>query len=90
VDTRHHGMASSKAAGEGEGLQIHRVTENVLNKQDRTADRGGLPGSVLGEEQTTPHRKQFRNTTHNFGRPKRLNHLVAKPERKSLGISRCR
>jgi len=65
-------MAPSKAAGEGEGLQIHRMSEKVLNKQDRTADRGGLPGSVLGEEQTTPHSKQFRNITRNFGRPKHL------------------
>jgi len=83
-------MAPSKAAGEGEGLQIHRVSENILNKQDRTADRGALPGSVLGEEKTASHRKQFRNITHNFERTKHLNHLVAKPERKSLGISRRR
>jgi hypothetical protein len=47
-------MAPSKAAGEREGLQIHRVSEKVLNKQERTADRGALPGSVLGEGQITP------------------------------------
>jgi len=52
-------MEPSKDAGEGEGLQIHLVSENILNKQDRTADRGALPGSVLGEERTTPHREQF-------------------------------
>jgi hypothetical protein len=49
-------MVPSKAAVEGEGLQIHRVAENVMNKQGRTADRGDLPGSVLGEEPTTSHR----------------------------------
>jgi len=79
-------MAPSKAAGEGEGLQIHRVSENVQNKQDRTADRGALPGSVLAEEQTTPRLKQFRNITRNYGRPKHLNTLVGKPERVTWNV----
>jgi len=39
---------------------IWRIAANVLNKQSRTADKGGLPGWGLGEVLTTSHRK---NTT---------------------------
>ena len=36
---------------------IWRVTANILNKQSRTADRGGPPTWGLGEVVTTPHSK---------------------------------
>jgi len=37
---------------------IWRVAANILNKQSRTAERGGLPVLGLGEVLTTPHRKK--------------------------------
>jgi hypothetical protein len=36
----HHGMARPQVADGGNGLQIWRVAENILNKQSRTADKG--------------------------------------------------
>ena len=53
-----HGMARSQVADRGYGLQIWRVTANMLNKQSWTADRGGPPDWVLVEGLTTPHRKK--------------------------------
>jgi hypothetical protein len=35
-----HGMARFQVSDGRDGLQIWRVTENILNKQSRTADRG--------------------------------------------------
>jgi hypothetical protein len=34
---------------------IWRVAANILNKQSRTADKGGPPAWELGEGLTTPH-----------------------------------
>jgi len=36
-------MASHQVEDGGEGPQTLRVAENILNKQSRTADRGGPP-----------------------------------------------
>jgi len=36
---------------------IWRVAENILNKQSRTADKGGSLVWDFGEVLTTPHRK---------------------------------
>jgi hypothetical protein len=36
----HYGMARPQVADGGHGLQIWKVTANVLNKQSRTADKG--------------------------------------------------
>jgi hypothetical protein len=38
----HHGMARSKVADGGGGLQIWRVAANILNRQSRTADKGAV------------------------------------------------
>ena len=35
------------------------VAANILNKQWRTADKGGPPALGLGEVLTTPHRKNI-------------------------------
>jgi hypothetical protein len=37
---RHHGMANPQVADGGDGLQVWRVSTNVLNKYLRTADKG--------------------------------------------------
>jgi hypothetical protein len=36
----HYGMVRLQVADGGDGLQIWRVTANILNKQSRTADKG--------------------------------------------------
>jgi hypothetical protein len=36
-------MARPQVADGGDGLQIWRVAANILNKQSRTADKGGPP-----------------------------------------------
>jgi hypothetical protein len=38
-----HGMARPQDAGGGDVLQVWRVAANILNKQPRTADKGGPP-----------------------------------------------
>jgi hypothetical protein len=55
-----HGASSG--CGWRNGLQIWRVTANVLNKQSRTADRGRSSSLGLSEVLTTPHRKNKRTT----------------------------
>jgi hypothetical protein len=42
----HHDMARPQVADGGNTLQVWRVTANILNKQSRTADKGG--GLLLG------------------------------------------
>jgi hypothetical protein len=42
----HHGMARPQVADGGNGLQIWKVAENILNKHSRTADEGWF--SYLG------------------------------------------
>jgi hypothetical protein len=37
----HHGKVRPQVADVGEGLQIWRLAANILNKQSRTADKGG-------------------------------------------------
>jgi hypothetical protein len=46
----HHGMARPEVADGGDGLQIWRVAENILNRQSRTA-------WGLGVRLKTAHRK---------------------------------
>jgi hypothetical protein len=36
----HHDMGCPQVADGGEGLQIWRAAENILNKQSQTADKG--------------------------------------------------
>jgi hypothetical protein len=36
----HHSMVCPQVANGGDGLQIWKVTVNILNKQSRTANRG--------------------------------------------------
>jgi hypothetical protein len=43
-------MARPQVANGGDGLQMWRVTENILNKLSRTAEKGGPPALVLGVE----------------------------------------
>jgi hypothetical protein len=35
----HHGLARPQVADGGDGLQIWRISANILNKQSRTADK---------------------------------------------------
>jgi hypothetical protein len=53
----HHGMARPQVADGGDGLQMWRVTGNILNKQSRTADKGWPSSLWVGRGLTTPHRK---------------------------------
>jgi hypothetical protein len=55
---------ASSGCGSRNGLQIWRVPKNILNKQLRTADRGGPPASRLGFVLTTPHHKKCHVTKH--------------------------
>jgi hypothetical protein len=75
-----HG-ASSGTDG-GDGLQMWRVTANMLNKQSRTADRGWSSGFGVGQGGlTTSHCKKritkrytgprFENRVQRIFRPKR-------------------
>jgi hypothetical protein len=54
----HHGKARPRVADGGDSLQFWRVAANILNKQSRTADKGGTPAWGLGVRLTTPHRKK--------------------------------
>jgi hypothetical protein len=53
----HHGMTSPGVAGGGDGLQIWRITANILNKHSRKADKMRSSGLGLGEGLTSPHLK---------------------------------
>jgi hypothetical protein len=53
----HHNMAHPRVADGGDGLQIWKVAAYILNKQLRTADRGGPPAWALGRSLTTLHCK---------------------------------
>jgi hypothetical protein len=53
----YYGMAHSQIA-DGDGLQIWRVTANVLNKHLQTADEGWSFSLGLAEGLTTHHRKK--------------------------------
>jgi hypothetical protein len=54
----HHGMARPQVAEGGDGLQIWRVAENILNKQSQTADKGWASSLGVGRGLTT-HRKKI-------------------------------
>jgi hypothetical protein len=40
TDYFHHDMARPKIPDGGDGLQMGRLAENILNKQSRTANKG--------------------------------------------------
>jgi len=61
---------SSSGCGWRNGLQIRRVAANILNKQSRTAERGGSPDRELGEVLTTPSRKTYPVTYHLQEKPR--------------------
>jgi hypothetical protein len=52
----HHGMARPQVA-DGEGCQIWRVPENILNKQSRRAERGWSSSLGIGLGANNPQRK---------------------------------
>jgi hypothetical protein len=52
-------MARPQVADRKDGLKIWRVAANILNKQSRTADRGGPPVSGLSWGLTTPTVKNY-------------------------------
>jgi hypothetical protein len=55
----HHGMERPRFADGGDGLQLWRVAENILNKQSRTADKGWSSSlGALGDRITSPRRKK--------------------------------
>jgi hypothetical protein len=45
----HHGTVRPRVADGGDGLQIWRVTENILKKQSRTADKGYSSSLGVGQ-----------------------------------------
>jgi hypothetical protein len=49
-----NGMARLQLADRGDGLQIWRVAENMLNKQSRTADSGWSSSLGVGRGAKTP------------------------------------
>jgi hypothetical protein len=53
-----HGMARPQVANAGDGLQIWKVTGNILNKQSRAADKGWSSSWGLGVGPTTRHLKK--------------------------------
>jgi hypothetical protein len=68
--SRHHGMPRPQVADGGDGLQIWRVTVNILNKQSRTSDRGWSSSLGFGRGLTIHHRKNsnlLRNVSHSLG-----------------------
>jgi hypothetical protein len=64
-----HGMVRPQDADEGDGLQIWRVTANILNKQSQTVDKGWPSSLGLGVGLTTPHRKRNRLDTKDHKMP---------------------
>jgi hypothetical protein len=53
----YHGTARPQVADGKDGLQIWRVAANTLNKQSRTADKGGTSAWGLGVGLSTHRRK---------------------------------
>jgi hypothetical protein len=67
----HRGMAPPRVADEGDGPQIWRVAENVLNKQSRTANKGvalqlGV-GRVVSNSSPLKKNSLLRNVTEGLG-----------------------
>jgi hypothetical protein len=50
----HHGMARPRVADRGDGLQIWRVAENILNMQSRRADSGWSSSLGFGRGTNNP------------------------------------
>jgi hypothetical protein len=51
----HHGTACPQVVDGADGLQIWRVTANILNKQPQTADRGWSSSLGIGRGSIYPH-----------------------------------
>jgi hypothetical protein len=54
-----HGMARPQVADGGDGLQVWRVAENILNKQSQTVDTGS--SSSLGVGRGTNNSSTYKN-----------------------------
>jgi len=52
-------MTRHELADGGNGLQVWRVTANILNKQLRTSDKGGPLPWMPDEAVTIPNRKKL-------------------------------
>jgi hypothetical protein len=52
-------LSPRQVADRGDGLQLWRVAENILNNQSWTAEMGGPPALGLCVGLTTPHRKKY-------------------------------
>jgi hypothetical protein len=50
-------LARARVADGGDGPEIGRLAANILKKQSRTADKRCSSSVGLGDELTTPHRK---------------------------------
>jgi hypothetical protein len=50
-------MAHPEVVDRGDGLQIWRLAENMLNKQSQTEDRGWPSSLEVGWGLTTPYRE---------------------------------
>jgi hypothetical protein len=64
-------QGASSGCGWTEGLQLRRVSANILNKQSRIADKGWSSSSVVGRgANNPPHRKKsilLRNVSKHLG-----------------------
>jgi hypothetical protein len=54
----HPDIARPQVADGGDYLHVWRVTENIMNKQSRTADKGWASSLGLVVVLTTSHRKK--------------------------------
>jgi hypothetical protein len=81
-------MARPQVADGGEGLQIWRVAANILDKQSRTADKGGPPAWGLDGGLTTPHRKK-RNTLRNVTEGLRIGRIHRAQDRDRWRAGSC-
>jgi len=50
-------LSPRQGADGGDGLQIWRISANILNKQSQTADNGWSSSLGVSEGLTTPNRK---------------------------------
>jgi hypothetical protein len=85
-DPCHHGMGRPQVADEGDGLQIWKVAENILNKLSRTADRGWSSSLGVGRL-TTPHRKKIQSLTKYTLEPRtRTDSLAKRPWHRKMDM----
>jgi hypothetical protein len=83
-------MVRPRVACGGGGLQIWKVSENILNKQSQTDDKGWSSSMGGGQSLTTPHREKVQHATNHYtgvcSRLRRdekcIKSLIGKPEGK--------